>query len=147
MEKELSCKKINLFLIKKKFFLSLNYFSDINAFLSTHTPKQAIENINAIKKVLVENLPGGEANINSIYIKSTNQLSVPVFMNVNSNINEIKLKNNMTSGKIKKSKKLKDKLKKKSIVKKKPIGVKSLTKAATAKTKVANKAKPNKKLI
>lgn len=68
-------------------------------------------------------------------------------MNVNSNINEIKLKNNMTSGKIKKSKKLKDKLKKKSIVKKKPIGVKSLTKAATAKTKVANKAKPNKKLI
>jgi hypothetical protein len=92
--------------------------------------------------VLIENLPGGEANINSIHIKSTNQLSVPVYLNVNSNINEIKLKNNMTSAKVKKSKKLKNKLKKKSIVKKKPIGMKSLTKTATP-----TKAKANKKLI
>ena len=49
--------------------------------MSTHTVKQAMENIEAIKKVLIENLPGGEENIKSMFIKSTDQLSVPIFMN------------------------------------------------------------------
>ena len=81
-----------------------------------------MENIEAIKKSLIENLPGGEANIKSMFIKSTDQLSVPIFLaNTIADPSEIKLKNNMTPIKIKKANKfsLKTKLKRKQIAKSK----------------------------
>ena len=80
-----------------------------------------MENIEAIKKVLIENLPGGEENIKSMFIKSTDQLSVPIFMNKIDDPSVIKLKNNMTPSKIKKANKfsVKTKLKRKQIAKSK----------------------------
>lgn len=79
---------------------------DINAFLSTHSVQQAIENVNAVKNELLKILPGGETNIKSIFIKSTNAPAVPIFVDFKNTINDVKLPNNMTPSKIKKSKKL-----------------------------------------
>lgn len=78
---------------------------DINTFLSTHSVKQAVENINAVKTELIKHLPGGESNIKSIFIKSTNAPAVPIYVDLKNTINDIKLPNNMTPAKIKKSKK------------------------------------------
>lgn len=80
---------------------------DINAFLSSHSVQQALENINAIKAELFKHLPGGEQNVKSIYLKSTNTLAVPIYVDTTTNANDIKLKNNITPKKIKKVKKMK----------------------------------------
>ena len=79
---------------------------DINAFLSTHSVQQAIENVNVVKNELFKSLPGGESNIKSIFIKSTNAPAVPIFLDLKNTINDVKLPNNMTPSKIRRSKKL-----------------------------------------
>jgi len=81
---------------------------DINTFLSTHTVEQALANISAVKAELIKHLPGGEANIKSMYLKSTDLLSVPVYLDTNpiEHVNEIKVANNMTPNKKKKANKL-----------------------------------------
>ncbi len=48
-------------------------------------------------------------NIRSIYIKSTNTPAVPIYVDTKTDINEIKLKNNVTPRKIKKAKQYKTK--------------------------------------
>jgi hypothetical protein len=92
-------------------FFIIQYFfsSDINAFLSTHTVKQAVHNINTIKAELLRHLPGGMTNIRAIYIKSTNAPAVPIYVDSRADINEIKVKNNVTPRKIKKAKQYKAK--------------------------------------
>lgn len=90
--------------------------SDVNTFLSTHTAKQACQNIAVVKAELIKNLPGGQENIKSIYIKSTDKVAVPIFMNTSEGANDVKLPNNMTPTKVKKAKKLSGKrLKRKHI--------------------------------
>ncbi len=79
----------------------------MNAFLSTHTVDQAISNIEAIKSTLCKHLPGGLSNIKSMYLKSTDSIAVPIFVDTNlAAVNELKLENNMTPRLIKKAKKL-----------------------------------------
>jgi hypothetical protein len=51
-------------------------------------------------------LPGGSDNIKSIYIKSTDSPAVPIYVDTQTNANELKLTNNMTPRLVKKSKKL-----------------------------------------
>jgi len=75
--------------------------------LSSHSVEQAMANLNEIKTTLVKHLPGGEQNIKSIFIKTTNSVAVPIYEDKSAtNINEIKLKNNMTPSKLAKSKKV-----------------------------------------
>jgi len=75
---------------------------DIKAFLSTHSVSQILENLSAIKRVLAETLPGGEANIKSMYLKATNALAVPIYVDQSGrSLNEIKVPSNMTPAKIK----------------------------------------------
>ena len=81
-------------------------------------------------------MPGGEKNIKSMYIKSTNTIAVPIYMDTNTNMNDISVDNNMTPRLIKKSKKM---------------NVKRLKKSATAASvkcqgKSANKKKSTKAL-
>jgi hypothetical protein len=71
--------------------------------------KQALHNINTIKAELLRHLPGGMTNIKSIYIKSTNSPAVPIYVDASGDVNEIKLKNNVTPRKIKKAKQYKAK--------------------------------------
>jgi hypothetical protein len=79
---------------------------DINAFMSDHSVEQAIENINVIKDVLIRNLPGGEKNIRSICIKSTNSLAMPIYENAQvTSCNEVTVSNNMNAAKVKIAKK------------------------------------------
>ena len=82
--------------------------SDINTFLSTHKVEQALANIEAVRTELVKHLPGGESNIKAIYLKSTDMLAMPIYADAKlvEHTNEVKVKNNMTPGKIKKAKKL-----------------------------------------
>ncbi|RMZ97840.1 ribosomal L1 domain-containing 1-like, partial [Brachionus plicatilis] len=79
---------------------------DVNTFLSTHSVQQAVENVNAVKAELIKNLPGGESNIKSMFIKSTDAPAIPIYIDLKNTINDIKVPNNMTPAKIKKSKKL-----------------------------------------
>lgn len=72
--------------------------------MSTHSAKQAIENIEAIRTTLAKCLPGGDKNIKSIYIKSTNSPALPIYSDETGNANEVDLPNNMSSAKIKRSK-------------------------------------------
>ncbi|CAF0706001.1 unnamed protein product [Brachionus calyciflorus] len=110
---------------------------DINTFLSTHSVQEAMENINAVRNELFKHLPGGESNIKSIFLKSTDTPAVPIFVDTKGNINEIKIPNNMTTAKVKKNKKMVVKrLQKKKLLEKKQ-------KAKLA--KVANKANKEKK--
>ncbi len=109
---------------------------DINTFLSTHTVEQAIDNINTVKSELIKHLPGGEANIKSIYLKSTDTISIPVYYDTNSIVHatEIKVKNNMTLNKKKRAKKLSVKrLQKRTIIdkKKQKKQLKSIKKSQT----------------
>ncbi len=61
-------------------------------------------------------MPGGEGNIKSIYIKSTDKLAVPIYANTAESVKDLKLENNMTPQKIKKAKKLSGKrLKRKNL--------------------------------
>lgn len=79
---------------------------DVNTFLSTHTVKEACENISAVRKELVKHLPGGESNIKSIYIKSTDQIAVPIYQTDVQAVKKVKVENNMTPAKVNKAKKL-----------------------------------------
>lgn len=89
---------------------------DVNTFLSTHTTKQACQNIAAVKAELIKHLPGGESNIKSIYIKSTDQVAVPIFTSDPKDFKAVQLENNMTPVKVKKAKKLSGKrLKRKKV--------------------------------
>jgi ribosome biogenesis protein UTP30 len=89
---------------------------DVNTFLSTHTPKQVCQNIAAVKSELIKQLPGGEGNIKSIYLKSTDRLAVPIYVNTPESVKDVKIENNMNPIKIKKAKKLSGKrLKRKHI--------------------------------
>ena len=78
----------------------------MNTFLTTHTVEQAVENLNAVKAELIKNLPGGESNIKAMFIKSTNQVAIPIYLNNSAVLKDIKLENNMNPKKIKKAKKL-----------------------------------------
>lgn len=101
--------------------------------MSSHSVEQAMANLNEIKTTLVKHLPGGEQNIKSIFIKTTNSVAVPVYEDKSgTNINKIKLKNNMTPSKLAKSKKVnkvkrlkKKQLKEKLIKKQNAINKKS----------------------
>ena len=87
--------------------------------MSSHTVEQACKNIETIKSELIKNLPGGEDNIKSIYIKSTDEIAVPIFV---SEQKDVKLDNNMTPVKIKKAKKLSGKrLKRKKLLEAKKL--------------------------
>ncbi len=125
--------------------------------MSSHTAKQACQNIAAVKAELIKHLPGGEGNIKSIYIKSTDKLGVPIYVNTPEAVKDVKLENNMTPQRIKKAKKLSGKrLKRKKIQderkKKRELQaakasserqliteVKKTEEAATKKPKVTNK--------
>ncbi len=102
-----------------KFLVKLSqlfFSSDVNTFLSTHSVKQACENINAVKSNVIKNLPGGEANIKSVYLKATDEMAVPIFLDDVKAFKEVKLASNMTDAKIKKAKKLSGKrLKRKKV--------------------------------
>ena len=74
-------------------------------------------------------MPGGEQNIKSIFIKSTDAPAVPIYVDTKTNMNDVKVMNNMTPRLIKKNKKL---------------TVKRLKKKAA--TKAKNSVKKNKKL-
>lgn len=63
------------------FWPKISFKSDIAAFLTTHNVEQAIENVNAIRSKVIELLPGGEKLIKTIYLKSTDSISVPIYMN------------------------------------------------------------------
>ena len=107
-----------------------------------------MENIDAIKKSLIEHLPGGEPNIKSMFIKSTDQLSVPIFVsNMISDPSEIKLKNNMTPVKVKRANKfsLKTKLKRKQIAQSK-ARLADLNKSKKTLSKKLNNKQNNKTL-
>lgn len=56
--------------------------------------------------MLAKCLPGGEKNIKSIYLKSTNTLALPIYVDENGNPNLVKLPNNMNKPKKNKAKKL-----------------------------------------
>lgn len=73
----------------------------------------------AIRAILAKNLPGGEKNIKSIYIKSTNSPALPIYSDEQGNPNQVDMPNNMSVGKIKRSKLLakNKKIKKKTSVK------------------------------
>ncbi len=75
--------------------------------MTTQSVKQAMENINAIKEQLFKNLPGGEKNVKSIYLKSTDAPAVPIYVDSSTNLNEVKLANNVTAKKLKKQKRSK----------------------------------------
>lgn len=84
---------------------------DIDAFLSTHSPAEALANIAAIRAELLRHLPGGAANIKAMFIKSTNTPAVPIYVDTvgtatSASVNAIKVPNNMTPRLVKKSKKL-----------------------------------------
>ena len=64
-----------------------------------------MENVEAIKKCLIENLPGGEENIKSMFLKSTDQMSIPIYQSALQDPSVIKLANNMTVSKVKRAKK------------------------------------------
>jgi hypothetical protein len=64
-----------------------------------------MENVEAIKKCLIENLPGGEENIKSMFLKSTDQMSIPIYQSALKDPSVIKLANNMTVSKVKRAKK------------------------------------------
>ena len=70
-------------------------FRDINAFLNSHSVEEATENIEAIRKTLAKCLPGGESNIKSMYLKSTNLPAIPIYVNDEENPNKIHLPNNV----------------------------------------------------
>lgn len=74
--------------------------------MSTHSVEQAMENLNVIKTALAKNLPGGEKNIKSMFLKSTNSLALPIYEDKNGNPNQVELPNNMSQIKIKRAKKL-----------------------------------------
>ena len=80
-----------------------------------------MENVEAIRKCLVENLPGGESNIKSMFLKSTDLISVPFYLNTTNSVDSVKMENNMSVAQVKRAKKftLKSKLKKKLITKNK----------------------------
>lgn len=86
--------------------------------MSSHTVDQAKENIEVIKSELIKFLPGGEKNIKSIYLKTTNAPAVPLYIDTQTDLNQIKLKNNMTEKKIKKAKKFAVKRLKRKLAKK-----------------------------
>jgi hypothetical protein len=55
--------------------------SDIPAFLSTNTATEALENINVIREKFDKIVDGGPKNIKAIYLKATNQVSLPIYIN------------------------------------------------------------------
>jgi hypothetical protein len=71
-------------LLSSDFFILFFVFikSDVQAFTTEHSVKQAIENINSIRSKLNEVLPGGDKIIKSISLKSTDSLSVPIYVNL-----------------------------------------------------------------
>lgn len=74
---------------------------------------------------MFKHLPGGESNVKSMFIKSTDSPAVPIYADVTGNMNQVKIKNNMTPGKINRAKKL---------------NVKRLKKSAQIKTKAKARA-------
>ena len=63
-------------------------------------------NIEAVRAELIKLLPGGEANIKAMFLKSTNAAAVPIYVDASgTSVNDIKLPNNMTPRLLKKSKK------------------------------------------
>lgn len=70
---------------------------DINAFLSSHSVPQAMENLEALRVEFMKVVPGGEPNIKSMFLKTTNSVAVPLFQAAASlNLNEVKVESNMT---------------------------------------------------
>lgn len=63
-----------------------------------------MENIEAIKTTLRKCLPGGESNIKSMYLKSTNAPAVPIYTDEKGDANSVDVPNNMSAGKIKRAK-------------------------------------------
>jgi hypothetical protein len=79
-ERVLHC-KIFIFLFCRVLIL-FSLYSEVQAFSTEHSVKQAIENIDCIRSKLKEVLPGGEKLIKGIYLKSTDSISIPIFINM-----------------------------------------------------------------
>ena len=103
-----------------------------------------MENIEAIKKCLIENLPGGEENVKSIFLKSTDQMSVPIYASTLNDPSVIKLENNMSERKVKRAKKFS--VTKRKLINKTKARVKDLVGGVSKNKKKLNK-KQNVKLV
>ena len=64
--------------------------------MSNFSVEQVTENISAIRSELSKSLPGGDANIKSIHLKSTWTLSLPVYKDTITNGANVNIANNIT---------------------------------------------------
>jgi len=76
---------------------------DVSAFLSSQSVEEALANIGAIRATLAKQLPGGEANVKAIYLKSTNAPAVPIYA-APAAPGELKLPSNMSLAKKRRAK-------------------------------------------
>jgi hypothetical protein len=80
-------------------------------------------NLQEIIQMLVKHLPGGESNIKSIYLKSTDsKMALPIYVDFKGNPNEIKVPSNLSLQQMKKkTARSVKRLKKKTLAKRKTM--------------------------
>lgn len=117
-------------------------FSDINAFLSSHTVEEAVENLEQIKSELFKHVPGGVSNIKAMFLKATNTVAVPLYIAQDGDANAVKVPSNMTEARVKRTRRITVKR-----LKKQALNDKKKKKKAEKNTVRRNKAAAQRSLL